>query len=51
LWVGCKAADFLCKQKNIVMKSKVKTGCNLAESSKDGYGCFADDTMILGAMV
>jgi hypothetical protein len=33
-----KLATLLCK-KIIVAKSKeVKTGCNLAESSKEGYG-------------
>jgi hypothetical protein len=35
---GCKAAD-LALQKILIAKSKeVKTGCNLAETSKEGCG-------------
>jgi hypothetical protein len=36
--LDAKLTTLLCK-KNIVAKyKKVKTGCNLAESSKEGYG-------------
>jgi hypothetical protein len=37
--LDARLTTLLCKKKNIVAKSKeVKTGCNLAESSKEGCG-------------
>jgi hypothetical protein len=37
----------LCKRISFAKSEEMKTGCNLAESSKEGYGskrgCFAND--------
>jgi hypothetical protein len=39
LGVGCKADDLALQKEITVAKSKeVKTGCNLAESCREGYG-------------
>jgi hypothetical protein len=48
LGVGRKADGHCSERKIIIAKTKeVKTGCNLAESSKEGCwskrGCFAND--------
>jgi hypothetical protein len=38
LVVGRKADDQLCKKITVAESRDVKTGCNLAESSTEGYG-------------